>query len=128
MLNGVGIALVFGDRPGSRANDRVIDRLFEALLGVAVVGHHLGRPEVVNADLRATRDDIDVLWRHALDALDLVDIAADLDESAGLGAAGELGVGDFVVVVLAKLSGPADPEQEVRMANPSTVEDRRLEN
>ena len=126
VLDRVGVALLARDRPGSRADDRVVDRLLEALLGVAVVGHHLGRPERVVLDLRAARDDVDLLRLDALDALDLVDVAADLDQSTGFCAVGELCVGDLVVPV-AQLACAGHPQEKVGMADPPPVENGCLE-
>ena len=46
-----------------------------------------------------------ILRTDALHALDLVDVAAHLDQRTGLGAVSELGVGNLVVVISTELAG-----------------------
>ena len=52
-------------------------------------------------------------------------VEAELDQEVGLGAAGELGVGDLVAPV-AEIRGPIDLEQEVGVAAQGRLEEGRL--
>ena len=75
-------------------------------------------------------DDVQVLRLPALDGRQLLDVGADLEDRRRLDVAGELGVRDLVVprperaVRLARIVVSA--EQEVRVAAPRPVEERRL--
>ena len=64
----------------------------------------------------------------ALDRLELVDVRADLQDGARLDVPRELGVGDLVVVRAPdrRSLGVVDPQQEVGVAAPAAVEERRL--
>src|SRR3954464_13331866 len=68
---------------------------------------------------------MELLRRRSLDAGHLLDIRADLEDRAGLRATRELRVRDFVGPGT-EVTGRLHPEQEVRMAAPPTVEERRL--
>ena len=106
--------------------DVLRQRLLEALLGEAVVGHELGGPERMLFGLSAASDDVDALRPDALDALDLLDVARDLDQRARLRDVRELRVGDLVVMVLPERARVAHAQEEVGVADPAPVENRRL--
>jgi len=75
------------------------ERVFEKPLGVAEIGHHLGRSERVLLRRGAARDDVDAFRLATLDAPDLLDVARDLDQRTGLRGVGKLRIGDLVVEV-----------------------------
>ena len=70
-----------------------------------------------------------MLGSHPLDPLQLLDVRADLEHRPGLDVAGQLRVGDLVVVRApdrGALRG-VDPEQEVGVSEPAPVEEGGLE-
>ena len=101
----------------------------EARLRHPVVGHEVVDPKALDGAGTAAQDDVHPLRTDALETLELVDIAADLEDRARLHVAGELRVRDLVVVGTPGRSalGVVDPQQEVRVAPPRAVEERRLE-
>ncbi len=88
VVDGIGIGGDAGCRAGA------LDELVEARLQRAVVGGVVGELEGVR--LAVAGDDVHLLRRDALQALDLFGVGAHLEEGGGLHPAGELGVGDLV--------------------------------
>ncbi len=88
VVDGIGIGGDAGCVVGA------VDELFEARLQRAVVGGVVGELEGVR--LAVAGDDVHLLRRDALQALDLFGVGAHLEEGGGLHPAGELGVGDLV--------------------------------
>jgi hypothetical protein len=78
---------------------------FESGFGETVIGHHLGRPEPVDAGLQTSSDDRDLRRHPLLNPVDLLDVGADLDQRAGFHAVGELGVGHLVMPIGAQVAG-----------------------
>jgi hypothetical protein len=78
----------------------------------------------------APEHDVHLRWPNALQPFELLDVRAHLEHGAGLDVASELRVGNLVVprppdrCVLGPLC--LDPEQEVGMAEPASVEEGRL--
>ena len=102
-----------------------VDPGLEASLRRAVVGGVVG--ELVDVRGAVARHDGDRLGWDALGLLEQVRVDAHLDDGRGLDPPGQLRVGD-VVAVLAEHGRPiVAPEQEVRVAAPAAVEERRLE-
>ena len=68
------------------------------------------------------------LRAHALDALKEIDVRADLEDRARLDMAGQLRVGDLVVIGTepGRALWVVDAEEEVRVASPGSVEERGL--
>ena len=106
----------------------VRDRREEPVAGAPVVGHVVVDAQALDGPGAAAERDVEPLGPDALDPLELVDVRADLEDRAGLDVAGELRVGDLVVV-----RAPArwavrrvDAEQEVGVAAERAVEERRL--
>src|SRR5690606_30828197 len=102
---------------------RVADRRLgqggeEAGLGGAVVGGDVGQADGL-AVARA-EDDVDALGCDALDALHLLGVVAQLQDSAGLHVAGQLGVLGLVAVGT-EGAGPGDLGEEVGVAPPGDV-------
>ncbi len=103
--------------------------LDEALLGGAVVRHVIVDPQRCLLASAATEHDLHVLRLHALDAGQLLDVAADLEHGTGLDVPRQLRVGDLIVIwppdrgSLRRL----DPLQEVGVAEPSAIEKCGLE-
>ena len=93
----------------------------EPLLDPAVVGVELREPEAVL--LAGAEDDVDPLGLAALEASDLLAVEAELEEEVGLGAAGELRVGDLVAPVAEVGRAVVDAEEEVGVAGPAVVEE-----
>ena len=106
------------------------DRGLELPLHPAVVGHEVVHAAAVRGPRAAAQHDVQELRLPALDRRQLLHVGADLEDGRRLHVAGELGVRHLVVpgaeraVRLARLVIPA--EQEVRVAAPGPVEERRL--
>ena len=102
----------------------------EVGLDAAVVGHVVVDPQRVRGTLPAAEHDVERLRLHALDRRQLLDVRADLEDRRGLDVAGELGVRDLVVPRAERAVGLAGdvvaPQEEVRVAAPGAVEERRL--
>ena len=96
----------------------------EALLDPAVVGIELREPEAVL--LARAEDDVDALGLAALEASDLLAVEAELEEEVGLGAAGELRVGDLVAPGAEVGRAVVYAEEKVRVAGPAVVEEGAL--
>jgi hypothetical protein len=105
------------------------DGLLELALGHPVVGHEVGDPERLDVAGLAPEVDVHALGEAALDARQLVDVRADLEEGARLRVAGELRVRDLVAPGPegARGAGRLDAEEEVGVAAPAAVEEGRLE-
>ena len=68
---------------------------------------------------------MDALRLSALGGGEQLAVEAELEDEVGLGAAGELGVGDLVAVG-AEVGGPIDAEEEVGVAAQPVAEEGRL--
>ena len=100
----------------------------ESVAGAPVVRHVVVDPQPLDGPGAATERDVQPLRSDALDPLELVDVRADLEDRARLDVAGELRVGDLVVV-RAPDRRPfrvVDAQQEVGVAAPGPVEERGL--
>ncbi len=121
---------------GGRVGDRrrgvaaQADGRLELRLHAPVVGHVVVDPELVRGALAPAEDDVQVLGLPALDGRQLLDVGADLEDRRRLDVAGELGVGDLVVPRPQRgvrlTGGVAAAEEEVGVAAPGPVEERRL--
>ena len=124
VLDGLGIGL--GRRIGGP--HLVRHRREESVAGAPVVRHVVVDAQPLHGPGAAAERDVQPLRADALDPFELVDVRADLQDRARLDVAGELGVGDLVVV-RAPDRRPirvVDPQQEVGVAAPRPVEERRL--
>ena len=95
----------------------------EAVADAAEVGGELGEAEGVL--LVGAEDDVDALRLDALSGGEQLAVEAELEDEVGLGAAGELGVGDLIAVG-AEGGGPIDAEEEVGVATQPVAEEGRL--
>jgi hypothetical protein len=128
VLDGLGVRE--GRRIGRGPDTGLVGRREEDRLDPPVVGHVVGDPE---RDLLAgapAEDDVERFGRAALDPGQLVDVRADLEDRARRDVAGELRVGDLEVPGAEEPVGRArlmvDTQEEVRVAAPGAVEERRL--
>ena len=119
VVHGFGVGGGRAGRPGSE------DPALEAGPGRAVVG----RVVVVAIGMRGgiAGHDGQRLRGQALELVKPVRVDAHLDERGSLHAAGELRVGNVVAPRPERRRAVAAPDEEVRMAPPAAVEDRRLE-
>lgn len=92
-----------GDRLGVGPGQPVGEGGQEGVADVAEVGGELGEAEGVL--LAVAEDDVDLLGLDALRGRQQLAIEAELDDEVGLGAAGQLGVGDLVAVAYRQLVG-----------------------
>ena len=100
----------------------------EPVARTPVVRHVVVDPEPFHSPGAATEGDVQPVRLDALDPRELVDVRADLEDRACLDVAGELGVGDLVVV-RAPDRWPfrvVDAQQEVGVTAPGPVEERGL--
>ena len=120
----------FGVGVGRRVDrgDLVRHRPDESIAGGAVVGHVVVDAEALDRSGAAAEGDVQPLRPDALDGLEQVDVGADLEHGAGLDVPRQLRVGDLVVVrtETGRPGRVVDPQQEVRVASPGPVEERRL--
>ena len=122
------------DRLGVGAGRRVGRRRLigergeEAVACTAVVGHEVVHPQALDRPRAAAKCHVQPLGPDALDPLELVDVRADLEDGARLDVAGELRVGDLVVVrpPARRLVRVVHPEQEVGVAAQRAIEECRL--
>ena len=100
----------------------------EAVSCAAVVGHEVVDPEPLHRPGAAAERDVQPLGTDILDPLELVDVRADLEDGARLDVAGELRIGDLVVVraPARRPLGRVHPQQEVGMPAEGAVEEGRL--
>ena len=115
--------LTVGDRLGVGVGQPVGERGKEGVADVAEVGGELGEAE--GMFLAVAEDDVDALRLDALHGRQQLAVEAELDDEVGLGAAGELGVGDLVAV-LAELGGAVDAKEEVGVAAQPLAQEGRL--
>ncbi len=115
--------LAMRDRLGVGASLAVRERREERGSDPAEVGGELGEAE--GALLPVAEDDVDPLGLDALHRRQQLAVEAELQDEVGLGAAGELGVGDLVAEV-AQLRRAVDAEEEVGVAAQSVAEEGRL--
>ncbi len=113
---------------GVRRRRLVGHRRQESALGAAVVGHVVVDPQSLDGPGAAAESDVEPFRPDALDPLQLVDVRADLEDGARLDVAGELRVGHLVVVRPPDRRPclVVDTQQEVGVAAPRPVEERRL--
>ena len=111
-----------------RRGDRIGHRREEPVAHAAVVGHVVVDTQPFDGPGAAAQGDVQPLRADALDRLQLVDIRADLQDRAGLDVASQFRVGDLVVVWPPdrRPVGALDAKQEVGVASPGAVEERRL--
>ena len=76
--------------------------------------------------LARAEDDVDPLGLAALEASDLLAVEAELEQEVGLGAPGELGVGDLVAPGAEVGRAVVYAEEEVGVAGPAVVEEGAL--
>ena len=94
VLDGIGI----GVRRRIRGGRLVRECREESVPGAAVVRHVVIDAQALDRSGAATERDVEPLRPDALDPLELVDVRADLEDGARLHVAGQLRVGDLVVV------------------------------
>ena len=106
------------------------DRGAELRLHPPVVGHEVVHALAIGRTRPAAEHDVEVLRLAALDRRELLHVRADLEDRPGLHMTRELRVRDLVVVGTEGAVGLAGfvvtAEEEVRVAAPSPVEERRL--
>ncbi len=124
VVDGLGVGVGWWERD----QPTIGDGSQEAVARTPVIGHVVVDPETLDGPGRPAQDDMEPLRSYPLDPLQLIDIRADLKHGAGLDVPGELGVRDLVVVVAPHgwAVRTIDPEQEVGVAAPGAVEERRL--
>ena len=76
--------------------------------------------------LARAEDDVDALGLAALEASDLLAVEAELEEEVGLGAPGELRVGDLVAPGAEVGRAVVYAEEEVGVSGPAVVEEGAL--
>ena len=125
MLHGIRIGA--RRRVGRRRSVRT-ERLLEALLGGPVVRHEVVHAEADRLVGAPSERDVQPLWVNALQDGELVDVAADLEDRAGLDVPGQLGVGDLVMerAVRAWPIGRFAPQQKVGVPSPPAIEEGGL--
>ena len=99
------------------------DPLLVPPLGRAIERGEVVEPQGVRD--RVARHDMDPLRAPALECRQPLGIDTDLEQGGALDGAGELRVGDLVVPV-AEIRRAVGPQQEVGMAAPAPIEERRL--
>ena len=109
-----------GDLVGHRSEEAVACR--------SVVGHVVVDAESLDGAGAPAEGDMHPLRSDALDGLEQVDVGADLEHGAGFYVAGQLRVGDLVVVraETRRLRHIVHAQQEVGMAAPGSIEEGRL--
>ena len=100
----------------------------ESVACAAVVGHVVVDTQPLDGPGTPAEGDVEPLRLHALDAFQLVDVGADLEDRARLHVARQLGVRDLVVVraPAGRAVGRVDAEQEVGVAAERPIEEGRL--
>ena len=113
------------ERPAARL---VGHRRQESVPRAAVVGHVVVDAQALDGSGAAAEGHVEPFRPDPLDPLELVDVRADLEDGAGLDVAGELRVGDLVVVRAPdrRPVGVVDAEQEVGVTAPRPIEERGL--
>ena len=125
-----GVRVGVQRRVGRQADSPLVGRSQEVRLHAAVVGHVVVDAEHDGLAGAPAERDVKALGLPALDAGQLVDVRADLDDGRRLDVPGELGVGHLVVPgTEGAVRLPwrvIDAKQEVRVTAPGPIEERRL--
>ena len=114
------LAVRHGVRIRGRGTGSAIDGRLKLALHQAVVGEKIVDAESEGFEAVARHDDVHVLRQEALDIGDHVRVKAQLQDGAGPGLAGKLGI-QHLIRPGAEPAGPLDAAQEIGPAIPAAA-------